>query len=315
LRPDREVISVSPQPKTKRTGLHTVAPLVPLGIALLHGALNPATAPKTPHAADRAHELAADAGSAVTHHCQNITNAKDCHTTFPEGCTNATTSNTYDAYLSFLKNLFPPADALPVATLSSLHDFQNFDQKTIAMELGKQKQEPFADQLADIGQGNIYQAVGYLYYAIPGGIETCNCKLKSPDDKDIHLGVGFDSEMAKSIANGDIKNRGTEADPAVQQTSIIVEMTPFFRETFHPDWTLKKVQSAEGHQIKVVGQLIVDNEHNEEDQNCAFPNAGEECWRGSAWELHPVTSFFVCSTTQACTADSSAWVALDAWKP
>jgi hypothetical protein len=216
--------------------LRSSAPLIPFGIALLHGALNPFGAPQTAHAVtDRAHELAAEAESAVTHHCQDISNTKECHTSFPEGCTDATKPNTYDAYLSLLKNLFPPADALPVGSLSSLHDFQKFDEKSIAMDLGKQKQAPFADQLADIGQGNIYQAIGYLYYAIPGGVETCNCKLKNPDDKDFHIGVGFDVQTAKSIASGDIKNRGSDADPLVQQTSVVVEMTPFFRATFHLD--------------------------------------------------------------------------------
>jgi hypothetical protein len=195
--------------------------------------------------------------------------------------------------------------------LKSLDDFQSFDQKSIALDIGKQKQATFAESLADIGQGNIYEAVGYLYYAIPGGVETCNCKLKNTEDKDFHIGLGFDAETAKSISNGDIKNRGSDIDPVVQQTSVIVEMTPYYRSIFHPGWTLPKVQQLEGRQVKIVGQLIIDNEHNTADQNCAFEDHGEECWRGSAWELHPVMAIFICSTAQPCEGNGTGWVSFD----
>jgi hypothetical protein len=306
----------------RRSGsaVRTIAPAIPLAIALLHGAvtsnqsLSAAGHLSAETAVDRAHELAENASAASTHQCENISNAQQCHTTYPEGCTDSARPNTYDAYLSYLKNVLPTpqsSEAKVAATLRTLDDFQAFDQKSIALELGKQKQKNFANELAEIGQGNIYQAVGYIYYAIPGGVETCNCKLKRPDDKDFHIGLGFDQNVATSIANGDIKNRGNDIDPVVQQTSIIVEMTPFYRAKFHQSWTLSKVQKLEGKQVKVIGQLIVDNEHNTADQNCAFQDHGEECWRGSAWELHPVTSVYVC-TTRACSADSTGgWISLD----
>lgn len=296
------------------TVVRSLGPLVPLGVALLHGAL---TSPTTPSprmvgSADRAHQLASHAIQTVTHQCENVSNAQECHKAYAEGCTNSDKPNTYDAYLSYLKNLLPsPAESQPVGSLTSLENFQELDAKSIALELGKQKQAPFANDLADIGQGNIYEAIGYLYYAIPGGVETCNCKLKNAQDKDFHIGLGFDSQVAQSIVNGEIKNRGADTDPTVQQTSVIVEMTPYYRSQFHPSWTLPKVQQLEGRQVKVVGQLIVDNEHNTADQNCAFQDHGEECWRGSAWELHPVITIYVCSTAQPCSADSQAWTSLN----
>ncbi len=306
------------KPRQKGAAVRTVAPLVPLAIALIHGGFTGTSVISSREAtnqafADRAHELAANATKTATHQCQNVSNAQECHTSYEEGCTDSDKPNTYDAYLGYLKNLLPAPDASETqitASLSLLDDFQEFDQKSIAMDLGKQKQKAFADSLADIGQGNIYEAVGYIYYAIPGGVETCNCKLKKLEDRDFHIGLGFDATVANSIERGDIKNRGPDADPVVQQTSVIVEMTPFYRSTFHPGWTLPKVQQLEGHQVKVVGQLIVDNEHNTADQNCAFPDHGEECWRGSAWELHPVTNVYVCATAQTCAADTS-----DGWVP
>jgi len=301
-----------------RKAVRTLGPLVPLGIALLHSAV---TAPTTPSAksvpamSGRAHELAANAGKAMTHHCEGISDSQECHKAYAEGCTDSSKPNTYDAYLSYLKNLLPPPDGMQIAaTLKSLEDFQSFDQQSIALDLGKQKQATFANALADIGQGNIYVAVGYLYYAIPGGVETCNCKLKKIEDKDFHLGLGFDPQVAKSVANGEIKNRGSDVDPVVQQTSVIVEMTPNYRSAFHPGWTLPKVQGVEGRQVQVIGQLIVDNEHNTADQNCAFQDHGEECWRGSAWELHPVMAMYLCRAQHACAPDSSDWVSLDSLK-
>src|ERR1700722_4688346 len=307
-----------PRLQKKGAGIRAIAPAIPLGIALLHGGWAPPPAPKPQGDGDRAHILAAHADQTVTHHCENVTNAQQCHTTYEEGCTNATKPNTYDAYLSYLKNLLPSPDLAQsqvAGILTSLDDFQQFDRKTIAMDLGKQKQASLANELADMGEGNFYEAVGYLYYAIPGGIETCNCKLKNLDDKDFHIGLGFDPNVARAIESGQTKNRGNDIDPVVQQTSVIVEMTPFYRDKFHPSWTLDKVQAIEGHQVKAVGQLIVDNEHNTSDQNCAFEDHGEECWRGSAWELHPVTSLFVCVTAQPCTTDSAnGWTPFEALK-
>jgi hypothetical protein len=305
--------------QTTGSAVRTIAPLVPLGIALLHGGLAPSSRPSfTPFEAvhtDRAHDDAAHAKSVTTHHCEDIAAAQQCHKTYPEGCTDATKANTYDPYLNYLKNLIPPPEASQselAGTLTSLDDFQQLDQRTIAMDLGKQKQAPFAYDLADAGEGNIYQAVGYIYYAKPGGVETCNCKLKKQQDKDFHIGLGFDPKVAGSIEQGDIQESGDNADPVVQQTSVIVEMTPSYRAAFHPGWTLPKVRKLVGQQVKVIGQLLVDNEHNTADQNCAFSDHDDDCWRGSAWELHPVMALYVCSAAASCSADSvQGWVPWD----
>jgi hypothetical protein len=51
--------------------------------------------------------------------------------------------------------------------------------------------------------------------------------------------------MAKSRTTDQMLTR------EVQQTSVIVEMTPFYRTTFRPGWKLAKVQQLEGRQVKV----------------------------------------------------------------
>jgi hypothetical protein len=264
---------------------------------------------------DRAHTIASKAASVETHECENVTNWETCHSSYPEGCTNTATPNTYDAYLSYMKNLLPTpssAESESSGFLTSIADFQAFDKQSIAMGLGKQKQVPFADKLADIGQGNIYTAVGYVYYAIVGGIETCNCKLTNPNDRDYHIGLGFDSNIADQISTGEITVKGSKIDTTLQRSSVIVEMTPHYRGQFHNGWTLPRVQELEGRQVKIIGQLIVDNEHNIAAQNCAFDDPGPACWRASAWELHPVAEAYVCTSAAPCVKDSTeGWVKLD----
>lgn len=267
---------------------------------------------------DRAHYLATKAAKAQTHTCEDVSDTASCHDSYAEGCTTATKPGTYDAYLSYLKNLTPSprsTEAHVVTTFTSLNDFQALDKKSIDLQLGKQRQKQFAKDLADIGQGNFYAVVGYLYYAIPGGIETCNCKLRNPDDRDFHIGIGFDSGTAAKIADGTISkvNSGVGQQPtAFEQSAIIVEMTPHYRDKYHQNWTLPGVQQLAGKQVKVIGQLLVDNEHNEAAQNCAYPDAVKtSCWRGSAWEIHPVAEFYVC-TQDSCSADSTdGWTKLD----
>lgn len=268
---------------------------------------------------DRAHYLATKAPRAQTNTCDNITDSDSCHHSYAEGCTNSSRSGTYDAYLSYLKNLTPKPDTAEsrvVAVFTSLQDFQNLDKKSIDLDIGRQRQKDFAGDLADIGQGNFYAVIGYLYYAIPGGIETCNCKLTDPDDRDYHIGIGFDAATAGKIADGTITktHSGTGQRPtAIEQSAIIVEMTPHYRAKYHSSWTLSGVQQLVGRQVKVIGQLLVDNEHNEAAQNCAFPDAVKStCWRASAWEIHPVAKFYVCTSGASCAADATdGWTEID----
>jgi hypothetical protein len=97
----------------------------------------------------------------------------------------------------------------------------------------------------------------------------------------------------------------------LDQVSVVVEMTPYYREQFHPAWTLAKVQSITGKQIKVTGQLMIDNDHHKPADDCGLGDADtSKCWRASVWEVHPVTSFQVCSS-DSCTANSPNWVNLD----
>ena len=88
-------------------------------------------------------------------------------------------------------------------------------------------------------------------------------------------------------------------------------MTPYYREQFHPAWTLARVQSVTGKQVKVTGQLMIDNVHHIAKDDCGLGDVDtSKCWRASTWEVHPVTNFQVCSVDH-CDASSTNWVNLD----
>jgi hypothetical protein len=89
---------------------------------------------------------------------------------------------------------------------------------------------------------------------------------------------------------------------------VIVEMTPHYRFQFDPDaWTLANLHPALGHKVRIVGQLLVDSEHNKPADNCALANKTAKCWRYSIWELHPVTSFEYCAD-DSCTEAIGNWI-------
>jgi hypothetical protein len=93
-----------------------------------------------------------------------------------------------------------------------------------------------------------------------------------------------------------------------EQETVIVEATPHYRAEFHPTWvSAATIQKLAGRRVKVVGQLLYDNDHANASDNCGYPKADmSSCWRGTAWELHPVTQLYLCKAGNSCTADSPA---------
>jgi hypothetical protein len=133
---------------------------------------------------------------------------------------------------------------------------------------------------------------------------------KNPPASDYHIGIGFDAQLAQTAPSA--PSDGPEHQ-TLERNSIIVEMTPHYRARYHPNWTFDLLMSLRGKQVKVVGQLILDNDHAQQSDICSTPpdsSDAAKCWRESPWELHPVTEFYVCRA-QSCDAESSDWVALD----
>jgi hypothetical protein len=266
---------------------------------------------------DRAHQLEGQATSQHPASCPaSGMTLQECHAKFPDGCS-ASKRPTYDAYLDFLKDQDPGSSAASTKDLGQ-NDFPALEANLSKLPetLTDKNHAQLANTFATFGEGNIHTVVAYLYFAEDTGAgttpnsETCNCKLMTAGTFDYHLGIGFDPSLA-SIA----KSHPKESDPSftkLEKNSVVAEMTPYIRAQ-HPKWTIARVTALEGQQIKVVGQLIADNEHFNDKDDCAYPRALSGCWRSTIWEIHPITQFYLCKNASGCSASSPAsdWTNLD----
>lgn len=282
---------------------------------------------------DRAHQLASQAGQQKATKCPqpNSLTLQQCHDQFPDGCSAAAHPN-YDAYLDFLKDQDPDPGLASTKDLVAA-DFQSLEAKLPQLssksKKGKAASQPlnaanhatFASQLAGLGEGNIYTVIAYLYFAQDTSKasagktatgETCNCRSADSANFDYHIGLGFDAKLAAQ-ARSQHPQDGSTLFTQLQKGSIVAEMTPYPRHTRHANWTFARVSSHQGEQVKVVGQLMVDNYHFNAKDDCGFHGAGTACWRSTVWEMHPLMKFYVCNVSSGCDASSpdSAWTDLD----
>jgi len=242
----------------------------------------------------------------------NIKSIQDCHDKFPAGCT-AAAKPSYDAYLNYMKDRVPDVELLKQPVNLEPNDFTELDNKTPA-KLSTHNHAEFADELKEMGEGGVRSIVAYLYFSKPNPGESSNCQLPNAKDGDFHVLIGFNKE---EVAD---KMKGKSAVPKelqrkLDENAIIVEMTPYVRQSQqHTGWDLAVLKQHWGDKVKVVGQLMIDNEHNLKSANCALETNPDtsKCWRSTVWELHPVMEFYVCNKGDTCTADSDeGWVALD----
>lgn len=236
--------------------------------------------------------------------CGEVENFRDCHRDYATGCS---ASGKYDGYLNLLKNQLPKPDAKPTKIFTSLSDYAALEQE-LPDKLAKSNHVDFKDDLSKKGEGHPFGVIGYLYYAKAEGAESSNCQLTGPENIDYHIGIGFDTTVAGKLA---AHKSLTAADKAeMKQNAVVVEMTPHYRDLYESDWDVSLLKKVLGSQVKVVGQLLVDNEHYEAKDDCGYKSPGDACWRASVWELHPVTSFQVCTQSDGCKADGPGWVEL-----
>ena len=314
------------QSQTGRTFARHVAPFAPLALALAMNAV-------PPRAARPANAAPVSGGAIVAEKCDEVVDFQDCHSRFPTGCSPAAG---YDAYLNSLKNeIEPPAPLSTPVKFLAQQDYAGLDAD-IPSGLTRSNHADFQNQLNEMGEGQTFGVIGFLYYFQPTGAESSNCDLSGPSDDpeksnvDYHIGIGFDPSVAQGLRTDENpaatpaaskrspgKTTKGSAASALEQASVIVEMTPHYRFQFeHNIWTVENLQKALGHQVRVIGQLLIDNEHNVPSQNCATAKTSAQkrsCWRASVWELHPVEHFQVCTkATNDCTQDDPTnWVELD----
>jgi len=248
--------------------------------------------------------------------------ADDCHANHKTGCTHSENPR-YDAYLNYLKNGLPNANSTASPDVNGGNpvnaDFFASLESGIPDTLTSTNHAQHSVELAQMGEGQIVTIVGTLYYTIHGGSETCNCQLSGDDSLiDFHIGVGFadfplDAGVLSQLRSGSEYSKilSRRDQHLLDQPAVVVEMTPYYREQFRPNWTFPKVQNVIGRQVKVAGQLIIDNVHHKPADDCGLADADlSSCWRASVWEVHPVTSFQVCGADH-CDVNSANWVNLD----
>jgi hypothetical protein len=290
--------AASPAPISRR-----LMPFAPLVIAMLAQTALIGTGTGTGTGTNQGTETA-DHGPDTPAVCaEEIPTYQECHSEYPNGCSQAAG---YDAYVNLLKNQLISPDLAPQVALTR-DDYGRLEQ-SLPQGLVKNNHEQVMDELSALGDGHVVSLIGYLYYAKKGGKESSNCQLTEPTDIDYHIGIGFDPALAGKLA---ARTRLTPGEHTqVNQSSMIVEMTPHWRAQFKPAWSLDALAPVVGRQVRVVGQLLVDNEHFDPHDDCAFPGASPSCWRAGVWELHPVTRFQVCGTG-ACTETSGGWTDLE----
>jgi len=291
--------------RTGRTFTRHLAPFAPLALALALGQL-PSGHPST--SSELKEMDIPDTKTAVV--CEdNIADFQACHENYPTGCSKRAG---YDPYLNYLKNGTPSPPTGGVTFL----DQSAFDKLNAGTpgELGQgNNHADFKDQLSRLGEGTQYGIIGYLYYFQATGAESSNCELTGPDkgggNVDFHIGIGFDPALTSQVT----VTNPAKPPKALQQKSVIVEMTPHYRAQFQNGiWTLANLRTALGHKVRVVGQLLADSEHNKPADNCALDGTTAQknhCWRYSIWELHPVTIFEYCEDN-TCTQNSGNWMPL-----
>jgi hypothetical protein len=298
-KPKKPATNSNPKSPLSPSVSRTVLPFAPLALALLVGnAVMPGpkvTPPET------------TTSSVVAAVCDKGLDFKSCHSEYPTGCSD---TGKYEAYLNLLKNQLPE-QTTPQGWFDNIGQLQDLERK-FPPGLKKTNHLAMKDDLGKLGEGQIFGAVGYLYDVIVEHEESSNCEL---DDSrtdarsvDFHIYIGFDDGLAERI-----KNKTTTPSDAqtINRESLIVEMTPHYRDLFKRGWSPDAVKKELGNRVRVVGQLMVDSEHYVKGQDCLISDAGQKCWRGTVWELHPVTDFQVCRSGSCPDQNSVGWVALE----
>jgi hypothetical protein len=184
-----------------------------------------------------------------------------------------------------LKKTIPRGVVKPI-TFANLKTLQDQADQLVGERkpLAKTERERLKN-LSTVGgtfsEGDAVRLVGYLVgHPRVEGRESVNCSLTGVENADFHLNIAphkDDTEFA----------------------SIVAEMIPQDRL---PGWNYGKLQKLLSKQVMVTGQLFYDNSHKTNSDPQGPP---PDPRRFSLWEVHPVTTFMVCSR-DACDPNQQA---------
>jgi hypothetical protein len=114
--------------------------------------------------------------------------------------------------------------------------------------------------------------VGFVVDVKPGSNETVNCGASGIANTDVHIELALNAQAT------------------AKRQRVIVEVSPRWREfvaTQGRDWSTAALRAQlEGRCARFFGWLFFDEEHDDEAENTT--PAGDNNWRATAWELHPV---------------------------
>ncbi len=169
------------------------------------------------------------------------------------------------------KNRSTVACAYTVMTFNEILDLNNLPKNVRSLDASDSR----ATYLKEM-EGRPVVVEAYLGMVKSGGAESPNCN--STSRKDVHM----------ELAGND-----TEDPKQARDKGVVAEVTPWFSEQF-TSWTLntlgqyssyKSGYSGSMHRppgkVRIYGWLFFDNWH------AADGSVGT--WRGTAWEIHPIT--------------------------
>ena len=267
------------KPRTTGSAVRTVAPLVPLAIALIHGGLTSTSATST-----------SGSGSRRTPPC--VASLDSCPIT---GC--AKEDDADEQLLNQTKRHLPTATAAKTLTLADFTTLQNHADSTVDQRqpLDATARAELHDILVSSGQtvseGDLVQVDGYLVgKPHPNTGDSVNCNLGGSANNDFH--IPFADDPDKTPFEG-----------------IVVEMIPQSRPSIWSVKTLSKVEAAR-RMVRVTGQLFYDNMHVVNDDQDE-PKGGQPP-RFSLFEVHPIVTISVCKQ-QDTTCEPNDWESLDAF--
>jgi hypothetical protein len=118
---------------------------------------------------------------------------------------------------------------------------------------------------------------GFVFDVKVGGVEACNCKTKDAAFRDTHIEITPDE------------------DHTGPHNRIIAEVTPRIRELMAlkgMNWSSTELHGLlKGSKVEITGWLFYDAEHEDASYaNDPEDQIGRMNWRGSCWEIHPITS-------------------------